>query len=81
MHDDLHAGIARVLAAAQKSGKKSGIYCGSGAQAKKYIDQGFQMVSVGADTVAIPTYMAAELSTAQGGSKMEKGSGGPYGRL
>lgn len=43
--DELQAAIARVLKAAQDAGKKSGIYCPNGDFARRYADQGFQMVS------------------------------------
>lgn len=43
---ELEQAIARILKAAQAAGKKSGIYCPSGEVARKYADQGFQMVSL-----------------------------------
>ncbi|KAA8566995.1 hypothetical protein EYC84_010083 [Monilinia fructicola] len=46
MHESLHATIAKVLKAANSAGKKAGIFCTSGEQAKKYADQGFHMISV-----------------------------------
>ena len=41
---ELKAAIEKVRIAAQKAGKKSGVYATSGEAAKKYADQGFQMV-------------------------------------
>lgn len=46
MHEELHAAIARIHEAAVKAGKRSGIYCTSGAQAREYADKGFNMVSL-----------------------------------
>ena len=43
---ELKEAIARILKAAQDAGKKSGIYCPSGEFARRYADQGFQMVSL-----------------------------------
>lgn len=43
--DELKTAIARILKAAQDAGKKSGIYCPNGDFARRYADQGFQMVS------------------------------------
>ncbi|EXJ77803.1 2,4-dihydroxyhept-2-ene-1,7-dioic acid aldolase [Capronia epimyces CBS 606.96] len=63
---ELNAAIERVLKAAQAAGKWSGIYCPSGEWARKYADQGFQMISVINDMTAIPTYMAESLSKAKG---------------
>jgi 4-hydroxy-2-oxoheptanedioate aldolase len=42
---ELKAAITRILKAAQAAGKKSGIYCPSGEFARRYADEGFQMVS------------------------------------
>lgn len=42
---ELQTAIARILKAAQDAGKKSGIYCPNGEFARRYADQGFQMVS------------------------------------
>jgi 4-hydroxy-2-oxoheptanedioate aldolase len=78
---ELKEAIARILKAAQDAGKKSGIYCPSGDFARRYADQGFQMVSpliqilhfakrfeisVVNDMTAIPTFMADSLSKAKG---------------
>lgn len=63
---ELKEAIARILKAAQAAGKKSGIYCPSGEFARRYADQGFQMISVVNDMTAIPTFMADSLSKAKG---------------
>ena len=81
--EELKAAIEHIQKAAITAGKKVGIYCTSGDQARKYADQGFQMVrpfrlslilsmadmiqvSVVADMVALPTYMAESLVKAKG---------------
>jgi 4-hydroxy-2-oxoheptanedioate aldolase len=38
MHQNLHAAISTILRTAKGAGKKSGVYCMSGAQAKTYAD-------------------------------------------
>lgn len=42
---ELKEAIERIRVAAKDAGKKSGIYCPSGDVARKFADQGFQMVS------------------------------------
>lgn len=42
---ELTEAIARVRKAAAEAGKKSGIYCNDGDTARKYADEGFQMVN------------------------------------
>ncbi|ETN46319.1 uncharacterized protein HMPREF1541_00503 [Cyphellophora europaea CBS 101466] len=63
---ELKEAIARILKAAQDAGKKSGIYCPSGEFARRYADQGFQMISVVNDMGAIPTAFTEGLSKAKG---------------
>lgn len=65
-HDDLNAAIERIRKAAVDNGKKAGIYCVGGAPAKKYAAQGFHMISVVADAVALPTFLSDALETAKG---------------
>lgn len=48
LHEELKAAIAKIHKAAVDNGKKTGIYCTSGEQARMYADQGFHMVSFGA---------------------------------
>lgn len=38
MHDNLHAAIEKIFKAAKAAGKKAGMFCTSGEQAKKYAD-------------------------------------------
>ncbi|KAL3420911.1 2,4-dihydroxyhept-2-ene-1,7-dioic acid aldolase [Phlyctema vagabunda] len=79
MHDDLHAAIAKVLKAANAAGKKAGIFCTSGEQAKQYADDGFHMISVATDMHVLPAGVLHSLSTAKGEGPGPKLSG-PYGK-
>ena len=79
MHPDLHAAISDILAATLAAGKKAGIFCTSGAQANKYADMGFHMISVIADMAALPAMMMASLSDAKGEGP-PKELNGPYGK-
>ncbi len=45
MHSELKDAIRRIHRAASENGKKTGIYCTSGEQARQYADEGFHMVS------------------------------------
>lgn len=79
---ELKDAIIRIREAAKAAGKWSGIYCPNGDVARKYADEGFQMVkttlpppglvltnsqiSVINDMTAIPVFMAQSLSTAKG---------------
>ncbi|RAK99981.1 Phosphoenolpyruvate/pyruvate domain-containing protein [Aspergillus ibericus CBS 121593] len=74
----LEEAIATVLRAAQAAGKKAGIYCGDGAQAKHYVDMGFDLVNVLTDVGALSASMTRELAivTATAPSAETRG---PYG--
>lgn len=63
---ELYEAIAKILKAARNAGKHSGIYATSGEQARRYADQGFQMISVVNDMSAIPIFMSQSLSKARG---------------
>ncbi|EAW07697.1 HpcH/HpaI aldolase family protein [Aspergillus clavatus NRRL 1] len=65
-HEDLQAAIERIRKVAVDNGKRAGIYCVGGPAAKKYADQGFHMISVVADAVALPTFLARSLEIAKG---------------
>ncbi|KAM0748625.1 Phosphoenolpyruvate/pyruvate domain-containing protein [Meredithblackwellia eburnea MCA 4105] len=47
---------------AERAGKFSGIFCASGAEARAKFEQGFQMVNIGADTIAISSFVTNEMS-------------------
>jgi len=86
---ELVEAIESVRAAAEAAGKKSGIYCNSGEEARQYADMGFHMVSAMTDMVAVPKAFGQAFEAAKGsyvhagvqGIKqgMEKMTG-PYGK-
>ena len=80
MHPNLEKAIDTILQAAQKAGKKTGIYCTSGEQSKHFADKGFNMVSIAADMVALPAYFAETLKKAKGEIGEVEKITGPYGR-
>ncbi|KFY27768.1 hypothetical protein V493_03324 [Pseudogymnoascus sp. VKM F-4281 (FW-2241)] len=79
MHPELEAAIAKVLAAAQRAGKKSGIYTPNGEQAKKMAGLGFDMVNVTADSIALAMFLGSEVAKAKGAVSAEEMTG-PYGK-
>lgn len=66
MHENLRAAIAKVLAAANAAGKKAGIYCTSGEQAKSYSAQGFLMISVATDIHILSAGIIDSLNKSKG---------------
>jgi 4-hydroxy-2-oxoheptanedioate aldolase len=80
MHAELHGAIDKINEAAQKYGKRTGIYCTSGEQGKFYADKGFNMISVAADMIAIPAYFTQTLAKAKGASGSGDKMTGPYGK-
>ena len=58
--------IRAVHTAATDAGKVSGIYCTSGEQARGFADQGFGMVCVAADVVALQAHVGRVLAVARG---------------
>ena len=79
MHSDLHAAIAKVLEAANAAGKRAGIFCTSGEQAKLYADQGFHMISVATDMYILPAGITDSLNKSKGLGPGPKVTG-PYGK-
>lgn len=79
MHPELEAAISKVLVAAKKAGKKSGIYTPYGDQAKVMAGLGFDMVNVTADSVALATFLSSEVAKAKGAGPAPKPTG-PYGK-
>ncbi|KAG8625939.1 hypothetical protein KVT40_006340 [Elsinoe batatas] len=77
MHDELKAAISKIHESAKKAGKRTGIYCTSGEQAKEYADRGFHMTSVVTDAAALPQACDQALKAAQG-SLAVKGRGMSY---
>ena len=66
MSEELKGAIAKVLQTAKDNKKHTGIYATSGEQAREFADQGFQMISVAADMIALPAYMSSALAAAKG---------------
>lgn len=79
MHEELEKGIKRVLDAATKEGKKAGIFCTSGTQAKRYADMGFTMVSAATDVMILQKGVGEAVDEGYGIEQGEKLTG-PYGR-
>jgi 4-hydroxy-2-oxoheptanedioate aldolase len=61
------AAIQRILRACQSAGIVAGIYAGTGAAARRHIDQGFRMVTVAWDAGLLEDGGRAELAIARGG--------------
>ncbi len=61
---DVRAAIDRCLAAATAAGKHAGIFCPSGAVAKRRAEQGFSFVVAGADANLLKTAVIAEVLAA-----------------
>ena len=79
MHDSLNAAIQKIHDVAKAAGKKSGIFCTGGEQAKGYADMGFDMISVATDQLMLPTIMTSHLYQAKGAGPAPKLTG-PYGK-
>ncbi|PUU72963.1 HpcH/HpaI aldolase/citrate lyase family protein [Tuber borchii] len=79
LHPTLVSSIARIRKAAVKAGKRVGIFCTGGDQARMFAEQGFHMVSVAADMIAIGGFLSAALGNARGGKGAVGKPSGPYG--
>lgn len=79
MHENLQSAIRKVLKASIDAGKKAGIFCTSGEQAKEYADMGFHMVSFATDMSILPMSLSNALAAAKGSGKAPKMTG-PYGK-
>ncbi|KAF4983382.1 hypothetical protein FDECE_17309 [Fusarium decemcellulare] len=66
MHPELLKTINCVLEVSHKAGKKCGIYCASGKQAKEFADAGFDMVHVGTDATTLQFALSQEMKDAMG---------------
>ena len=62
----LDEAIAKINKAAHAAGKWSGIYMGSGEAAKKYADEGFNMINTSNDILLLKQYAAQHAKIAQG---------------
>ena len=72
MGPELDEAIDRILKAAITAGKKCGIFCTSGEQARHYADKGFHMMSVATDYTLLGAAMADSLTIARGQGKLDK---------
>lgn len=79
MHQELHDAIGRVLRASEAAGKKAGIFCTSGEQARRYAEMGFSMVSCATDMHVLPAALGNALREAKGSGEVVKMTG-PYGK-
>ena len=79
MDKELHVAIAKVLEAANKAGKKAGIFCTSGEQSRKYAEDGFHMISVATDVLILQASVMGAVYTAKGLGPAPKLTG-PYGK-
>jgi 4-hydroxy-2-oxoheptanedioate aldolase len=66
LHQELKDAIEKIKEAAHAEGKKVGIYCNTGEQAKAYADQGFDMCSILTDQMGITAAFAQSLAVASG---------------
>ncbi|KAK0730457.1 Pyruvate/Phosphoenolpyruvate kinase-like domain-containing protein [Lasiosphaeris hirsuta] len=69
---ELDDAIWRILKAALAAGKKCGIFCTDGEQAKQYAEMGFHMISVATDYTALRAAMVESLAVAQGQVPQDK---------
>ncbi|KAJ4272239.1 hypothetical protein NW762_000950 [Fusarium torreyae] len=75
MASELKDAIAKILSASQKAGKKTGVYCTGGKQAKIYADQGFDMMNVVTDYTSLGLVAKEQLSFADGSAAPTRGKG------
>lgn len=80
MHANLVQAIDSIKAAADKHGKRTGIYCTSGEQSRQFSEKGFNMISIAADMLALPAYLVNTLKEAKGETGPAEKATGPYGR-
>ncbi|KAH0419996.1 HpcH/HpaI aldolase/citrate lyase family protein [Colletotrichum camelliae] len=66
---ELEAALERILTAARNAGKKCGIYCKDGAQAKHFASQGYDMVTAVTDYTALQWVANEEVGIAKGAAK------------
>lgn len=66
MHAELEEAIETIKQVAHAEGKKVGIYCGSGEQARGYAERGFDMISILTDQPGITAAFSQSLAVAGG---------------
>ena len=69
------ATVNRILETCRKHKKIAGIHTGSSKFTQRYLDQGFQMVMLGADRAAMVNFMKAEIGRLTGWTPMTPGGG------
>jgi len=69
MHQELKDAIEKIKQAAHANGKKVGIYCGGGDQARDYAERGFDMISILTDQPGITAAFSQSLAIANGSVK------------
>lgn len=79
IHEELADAIQTIQMVACRHEKRTGIFCTSGEQSRMFAEQGFNMISIAADVLALQTTMLNTLRTAKGETGEAKLSG-PYGR-
>lgn len=79
VHEDLKKAISKTLEAANKAGKKAGIFCTSGEQSRMYAQEGFHMISVATDVLILQASVMGAVYTAKGEGEAPKLTG-PYGK-
>ncbi|KAH7022600.1 Pyruvate/Phosphoenolpyruvate kinase-like domain-containing protein [Ilyonectria destructans] len=70
---ELKDALAKVLSASKNAGKKCGVYCTSGDQAKMFAEQGFDMMNVVTDYTALEFTAKEQLSFATGAAQPARG--------
>lgn len=75
MTQELKTALSTILTATQKAGKKCGIYCTGGEQAKMFADQGFDMMNVITDYTGLDFAAKEQLSFATAETKPSRGGG------
>ncbi|KAF7545825.1 hypothetical protein G7Z17_g8890 [Cylindrodendrum hubeiense] len=73
MAPELKEALGKVLSASKNAGKKCGVYCTSGEQAKMFAEQGFDMMNVVTDYTALEFTAKEQFSIADGAAKPAKG--------
>lgn len=69
MPPKLEDALERILTAAHNAGKKCGIYCKDGEQAKHFANQGYDMVTAVTDYTALQRVANEEVGIAKGAAK------------
>ncbi|RSH88915.1 hypothetical protein EHS25_002577 [Saitozyma podzolica] len=64
--EEHEAALQSILDATKKAGKTAAIYCANGSAAKKRLDQGFDMVTIGTELGAITAEFERQVDTALG---------------